>query len=52
MFPFGCVWGDFLDGGKELSLTWASLAETMLVVAQDVVPVKVVHDITMHYVLQ
>ena len=52
LFPFGCVGGDFLDGGKELSLAGASLVGTMLVVAQDVVPVKVMHDITMHYVLQ
>ena len=51
LFPFGFVGGDFLDGGKELSLAGASLAETMLVVAQDVVPVKVLHDITIHYVL-
>ena len=52
LLPFSHVGGNFLVCCQQLSLAWASLTESILVVTQDVMLVKMLHNIAVNYVIQ
>ena len=51
IFPRAQLAGDALDGGDQLRFARPSLSKSMLLVTENVVPLKVVHDSTVDYML-
>ena len=51
IFPRVQLAGDALDGGDQLRFARPSLSKSMLLVTENVVPLKVVHDATVDYML-